>query len=276
MLFWKEHKDATHCIHCKKSRYIVVLDEDEGEHVTTNVPVKQLRYMPISPRLKRLFLTKETTKQMRWHKEGKHESENPDIMTHPVDANAWKALDHFDPEFARDPRNVRLGLLTDGFTPFSTSNSSYSCWPVFVMPYNLPPNVCLKEGFIFLAAVIPSPDHPGKDINLFIQPLFQELKEFWQGVNVYDSHTNCEFIFRVAYLWSIHDLLAYGIYAGWCVHGLLCCPIYMADTNAFRLKHGRRHVSLIHGGGFQKSTLLEMIYNHLKKERRLEMAHQSV
>jgi hypothetical protein len=26
-----------------------------------------------------------------------------------------------------------------------------------VMPYNLPPDKCLKEGFIFLALVIPSP-----------------------------------------------------------------------------------------------------------------------
>ena len=78
---------------------------------------------------------------MQWHKKGKRESEDPDIMTHPADGDAWKALDHFNPEFRRDPRNVRLGFLTDGFTLFSTSNSSYSCWPVFVMPYNLPPNM---------------------------------------------------------------------------------------------------------------------------------------
>jgi hypothetical protein len=52
---------------------------------------------------------------MRWHKEGKHDSEDLDIMPHPVDSETWEALDRFDPEYAKDPRSVRLGLSTDGF-----------------------------------------------------------------------------------------------------------------------------------------------------------------
>jgi hypothetical protein len=231
MLFWKEHKEDTHCIHCGKSRYVEVVNED-GDSITTKVAVKQLRYMPVTARLKRLFLSKETAKKMRWHKEGKRESQDPDIMAHPADGEAWQALDRFDPEFARDPRNVRLGLSTDGFTPYSTSATSYSCWPVFIMPYNLPPDKCLKEGFIFLALVIPGPKHPGKNINLFMRPLIEELKELWQGVKAYDSHLKCEFTLRAAYLWSIHDLLAYGIWAGWCVHGRLCPDV--VGTSSWR------------------------------------------
>jgi hypothetical protein len=71
--------------------------------------------MPKTLRLKRLYLSEETTKQMRWHKEGKCDSKDPDIMLHPADTEAWEALDRFDPEFARDPRSLRLGLSTDGF-----------------------------------------------------------------------------------------------------------------------------------------------------------------
>jgi hypothetical protein len=52
---------------------------------------------------------------MRWHKEGIYYSEDPDIMSHPVDVEAWHALDRFDAEFARDPRSVRLALSIDGF-----------------------------------------------------------------------------------------------------------------------------------------------------------------
>jgi hypothetical protein len=48
---------------------------------------------------------------MRWHKEGKRDSEDSDIMSHPVDGEAWQDLDRFDPKFARDPRSVCLGLL---------------------------------------------------------------------------------------------------------------------------------------------------------------------
>jgi hypothetical protein len=81
---------------------------------------------------------------MRWHKESKHDSEDLNIMSHPVDTEAWEALDLFDPKFARDPRSVCLGLSMDGFHPHSKASSPYSCWLVFIMPYNLPPNKYLK------------------------------------------------------------------------------------------------------------------------------------
>jgi hypothetical protein len=84
--------------------------------------------MPITPRLKWLFLFKETAKQMRWHnKEGKHETEDPDITSHPADSEAWQTLDRFDPEFARDPTSIHLGLSMDGFQPHSNDSHLYSC-----------------------------------------------------------------------------------------------------------------------------------------------------
>jgi hypothetical protein len=75
-------------------------------------------------------------------------------MSDPVDVEAWLALHHFDPEFAWGPRSVCLGLSMDGFQLYTTDSNPYSYWPVFTMPYNLPPNKCPKEGFIFLALVI--------------------------------------------------------------------------------------------------------------------------
>jgi hypothetical protein len=35
------------------------------------------------------------------------------------------------------------------------------------MPYNLPPNKCLKEGFIFLTLVILGTKEPRKQMNIF-------------------------------------------------------------------------------------------------------------
>jgi hypothetical protein len=97
MLFWKEHRNDTECIYCGRSRYVKVINED-GASVTTKVAVKQLRYIPITTSLKWLFLYEETAQQMRWHKKEIHDSEDVDIMSHPMDAEAWHALDHFDPE----------------------------------------------------------------------------------------------------------------------------------------------------------------------------------
>jgi hypothetical protein len=50
---------CTKCMHCGRSRYVKVINED-GASVTTKVAVKQLCYIPITPKLKRLFLCEET------------------------------------------------------------------------------------------------------------------------------------------------------------------------------------------------------------------------
>jgi hypothetical protein len=96
--------------------------------------------------MKQLFISNKTARHMRWHKEGVRE--NNQVMVHPSDSEAWKVLDDFDPDFARDARNVRIKLATDVFTPYNMSASSYSCWPVFAILYNLPPALCMKYEYI--------------------------------------------------------------------------------------------------------------------------------
>ena len=72
---------------------------------------------------------------MRWHKEKRLD----EIFRHPEDAKAWKSFDTAFSNFASDARNVRLGLCSDGFTPYGNINSTYSISPVFLVPYNLLP-----------------------------------------------------------------------------------------------------------------------------------------
>jgi hypothetical protein len=94
---------------------------------------------------------------MRWHKEGKCDSKDSDIMSHHADSEAWGALDCFYLEFTKDPKSVRLGWSMNHFQPHNIDSSPYFCWPVFIMPYNWPPNKYLKHGFIFLALIILGP-----------------------------------------------------------------------------------------------------------------------
>jgi hypothetical protein len=75
------------------------------------------------------------------------------VMMHPSNSEAWKTL---------DARNIRIGLATEGFTPFNTNTSIYSCWPMFAIPYNLPPHLCMKYDYMFLYLIIPGLDHPEK------------------------------------------------------------------------------------------------------------------
>jgi hypothetical protein len=105
-------------------------------------------------------------------------------MVHPLDGDAWRALDN--PDFVTELRNVRIGLATNGFTPFGQMASSYSCWPIFYIPYNLPPSLCLKYEFMFLCLIIPGPNHHGKKLNIMLQHFIEELKVLWKGVEAYD------------------------------------------------------------------------------------------
>jgi hypothetical protein len=57
MLFMKEHAGERKCLKCGQSRFVEVVN-DEGDKVMTDVAHKQLRYLPLTPRVKQLFLSK--------------------------------------------------------------------------------------------------------------------------------------------------------------------------------------------------------------------------
>ncbi|XP_071727324.1 uncharacterized protein [Rutidosis leptorrhynchoides] len=130
-LFWKENSKMDHCPVCKTSRW--KNENTKGKKVAHKV----LRYFPLTPRLQRLYKSSVTTKDMVWHATGQFKEEGK--MCHPVDGTSWKKFDARYPDFASEPRNVRLGLSSDGFNPFDNMNNAYSMWPVILTTYNLPP-----------------------------------------------------------------------------------------------------------------------------------------
>jgi hypothetical protein len=90
------------------------------------------------------------------------------VMVHLFDGEAWKALNNFDPDFASDARNVRIRLAIDGFTPVTESAASYSYWPVFAIPYNLLPALCMKYEHLFLCLIVRGPDNLGPQLNVMM------------------------------------------------------------------------------------------------------------
>ena len=63
----------------------------------------------------------------------------------------------------------------DGFNPFGNMSSQYNIWPVVLMTYNLPPWLCMKQAYLVLTLLIPSPKVPGNDIDVYLEPLVDEL-----------------------------------------------------------------------------------------------------
>jgi hypothetical protein len=119
-----------------------------GEKRQTKIAVNVLQYMPIIPRLQRLFMVEETARQMTWHKLGKRtelDADGNQMLVHTSDAFAWKHFDAIHHDKAADPRHPRVAISTDGFNVFGMMAAQYSCWPVFVIPLNLPPDRLCKE-----------------------------------------------------------------------------------------------------------------------------------
>ena len=101
---------------------------------------------------------------------------NDGILRHLSDGEAWSHFDATFPNFASDPRNVRLGLASDGFNLSGTMSLCYSMWPVMLIPYNMPPWRTMTASSIMMALLISGPDLPGRDIDVHLCPLIDELK----------------------------------------------------------------------------------------------------
>ncbi|GJU35181.1 pyruvate kinase [Tanacetum coccineum] len=190
------NKDVHFCPVCKTSRW------KDSNTPGKKVPKKVLRYFPIIPRLQRLYKSSHTAKEMTWHATGK--CTEPGKMQHPVDGRAWKNFDTKYPNFAKEPRNVRLGLAVDGFNPFGNLSQAYNMWPVILTTYNLPPWLCMKESSFMLTLLIPGPKSPGKDIDVYLRPLIDDLKVLWalKGVETIDVATGQKFNIRAMAVYS--------------------------------------------------------------------------
>lgn len=165
-----------------------------------------------------------------------------EYMRHPIDSPQWQNMKLKWPEFAKESRNVWLGISTDGFNPRGIQSASYSCWPVILVPYNLPPSLCMKPEFQIMSLLIPGPKQPGQDICVFLQPLIDDLNKLWKGVDAVDMHKKESFKLRAILMWGIHDLPAYGNVSGCSVHGYKACPGCGDETESNWLHHSRKIV----------------------------------
>ena len=142
-LFRKDLSDASECPTCHKSRYV-----DNSK----TIPFKVLRHFPLIPRLQRMYSCTQMAELMKRHVGGKSEDK---VMRSVVDSKAWDHVNNMWPWFAKEERNVRLGLALDGVNPFKNQSLSHSTWPVIMLNYNLPSWLVTKNFFMMLALIIP-------------------------------------------------------------------------------------------------------------------------
>ncbi|XP_024178504.1 uncharacterized protein LOC112184476 [Rosa chinensis] len=175
ILYRQQHADALICPNFGVPRWKLGRDKIVKE----GIPAKVLWYFPPIPRFKRMYQSTNTAKNLTWHESGRKKD---GMMRHPADSPTWELLDKQYPQFSSDPRNLRLALSSDGFNPHSSLSSKYSCWPIILVTYNLPPWLCMKRKFMMLTLLISGPKQPGNDIDVYLQPLIYDLKVLWDGV----------------------------------------------------------------------------------------------
>jgi hypothetical protein len=112
------YKDAMLCPHYSSMRM--------SKRGNSMVPQKFLRFFPLIPYLKRMFRSPLQAAAMTWHSRI-----NPldKLIQHASQAKAWAHINEslvFE-NFGDDPRNLWLGLATDGINPFSEKRSVHSC-----------------------------------------------------------------------------------------------------------------------------------------------------
>jgi len=91
------------------------------------------------------------------------------------------------------------------FSLFGQFGQTYSCWPVILTSYNLPPWLCMKKPYMFLSLLIPRPKAPKGNFDIYIQPLIEELKQLWTvGVQTYDASMEQNFVMKAVILWTIY------------------------------------------------------------------------
>jgi len=181
-----------------------------------------------------MFCCLAIAKHLRWHFTNQSQDQK---MRSVVDGRQWRFVNDWYPKFARESRNIKMGLALDGVNPYSLQSSKHSVWPVLMVLYNLPPYLVTKHFFISLTMIMLGPKSPSEhNIDVFMQPLVQELKKLWVGVPAVDMSEPVgptrKFIMRGILLWTINDFPAYTLISGQVGKGYVGCLVCGECTSA--------------------------------------------
>jgi len=197
--FTGPHAKLKACPRCRKQRY-----RRDGQ------PMKTYRYTPLIPQLIAYFLNRELNDRMRYRSDGhqKTKASTNSYMSDIFDGSHYLGLlekevtingHGLGHTYFSDPRDVALGLATDGVNPWRRRKSTF--WPIILYNFNLPPEERFHDNNAICIGEVPGPEKP-KDMDSFLYPLIQELLKLSIGVRAYDVIEKEVFTLR-AYLVTV-------------------------------------------------------------------------
>jgi hypothetical protein len=173
------HATLDRCPYCDTPRY-----------KSDRRPARVFVYIPLIPRLVALYRQRDFATLMKYRSEHVH---SPDINKDILDGSVYQNLlgkrvvvdgKQMHHTYFSDPRDIALGLSTDGFAPFNRRKAT--AWPIIMFIYNLPPELRFLKEYIFYLGLVPGPNKP-KDMDSFLWPTIQELLTLAAGVRAFDT-----------------------------------------------------------------------------------------
>jgi hypothetical protein len=209
--------ELTQCpyAHCKEKR-----------RDAAGKPRKQFSYLPLIPRLVAFFACHEQNGKMTYRSEFTH---NPDVVKDVFDGCLYRSLISkfvapvvgaaLGTKYFADPRDLALGLSTDGYAPFKKRKKT--AWPILLFNYNLPPDVRFHQDEVLCVGVVPGPKKP-IDFDSFLWPLVEELLDLELGVTAWDAAKQEQFTLRAHLLLVFGDMPAVAMMMRMKGHNGLC------------------------------------------------------
>jgi hypothetical protein len=202
--FSSELSNLDTCPYCGQPRF----------RPNSRIPFNTFHYLQIGPRLKALYLNKHFAELSNYRGTLDLNTQAVDDVFHgshylgllqqqvQIDGQQYPHC------FFSDPRDIALGIMTDGFQIFKRQrDGSATCWPIIAINFNLPPEERTKLSNIIPLAIIPGPKAP-KDFNSFLRPLVDDCKKLALGEWALDVASDETFKLR-AYPISFHgDMIA--------------------------------------------------------------------
>ena len=189
------------------------------------VPVRTFYYLPIGPRLRRLFGTSNLAQLVQEHGGITPSSILFDLHDSPL----WKSAYSDSGVFEGDKRGISFSLCTDGVNPFSQVRCNYSMWPVVLNLLNLPKNIRHAFFNMFLVGIIPgNGSKEASNIHPYLQILVDELLSI-SNAKMYDSYRHADFKLKTEILFYVLDYPGVGkvfnVHGAGSYKGCLWCDV---------------------------------------------------
>jgi hypothetical protein len=82
----------------------------------------------------------------------------------------------------------------------------HSTCPIMVCIFNLPQWLCHKRKYLLLTTLISSPKQAGNDIDIFLEPLMEDMQKLWEYVvTIWDEYNKQYFNLKAIIFYMIND-----------------------------------------------------------------------